>query len=479
MATSTTGGSSSEPDMALIGELLEEISRNPPAIAAKKLLVEHYISVGWLDAATDTAKDLKALTPRDPEVLEFLQVLQKQPEPPVIEKASSATPSKPAVGPRVWDPKTGRYKKTTTTKPSKQPEEVSILEWNGDLESSRQELAQGYRALRSKAKYILSDLMHLQTLQEKAGSPASMNFAKIQALAEGRETRPSVTSGPPGSARSVARTIQDNPGEATVLATTDLVETMEWVRDPRGRPSNADDDAVRNVLVKRKDALQAALPDNLKIHCDLALMHIEHEYLERNYANTETMLGDEIKDVSRANFYVTEDNYAWDMEELASAITANNGIMRNPLSKEMFTPKDVKGILHHPMGKSLAALTVEQHEMSKGVRSETIARMEILSRTLLEDQTADTVPSRKAVDEFLVYIATLPELEQKAIEHLKCPARDSHTGQAYDFSIGEAVRDAQGNRVCFHKTGDFIKQAAVHLRQNRGVAPDPEKCNMM
>jgi hypothetical protein len=74
----------------------------------------------------------------------------------------------------------------------------------------------------------------------------------------------------------------------------------------------------------------------------------------------------------------------------------------------------------------------------------------------------------------------VPELEQKAIEGLKCPARDSHTGQTYDWSIGEAVRDAKGNLVCFHKTGDFIKQAAAHLRKNRGIAPDPDQnCTTM
>jgi hypothetical protein len=76
----------------------------------------------------------------------------------------------------------------------------------------------------------------------------------------------------------------------------------------------------------------------------------------------------------------------------------------------------------------------------------------------------------------------VPTLEQNAIENLKCPAKDSHTGNVYDSSIGEAVRDAKGNRVCFHKTGDFIKQAAMHLRQNRGVAAeasDAQKCSVM
>ena len=72
----------------------------------------------------------------------------------------------------------------------------------------------------------------------------------------------------------------------------------------------------------------------------------------------------------------------------------------------MFTPKDVKGILLHPTGKSLAALRVEQREMSKCVRTETIIQMEKLSAILLADQSSDTLPSRKAVDEFLLYIAT-------------------------------------------------------------------------
>lgn len=92
--------------------------------------------------------------------------------------------------------------------------------------------------------------------------------------------------------------------------------------------------------------------------------------------------------------------------ELVQAIQANGGVLRNPLSREMFTPKDVKGILLHPAGQSLAALRVEQHEMSKGVRSETIDQMEKLSAILLADQSSDTLPSRKAVDEFLLYIAT-------------------------------------------------------------------------
>lgn len=80
--------------------------------------------------------------------------------------------------------------------------------------------------------------------------------------------------------------------------------------------------------------------------------------------------------------------------------------MRNPLSRQMFTPKDIRGILAHHHGNKLAALQVEQHEMSKGVRPETITHMEKLSKTLLEDQSSDQLASRHAIDEFLAYIAT-------------------------------------------------------------------------
>lgn len=83
----------------------------------------------------------------------------------------------------------------------------------------------------------------------------------------------------------------------------------------------------------------------------------------------------------------------------------------------------------------------------------------------MEDQTADSIPSRKAVDTFMAFVATLPAKEQTAIDKLRVPAVDSHTGQKFDTSIGDAVRDAQGNRICFHKTGDLIRQAVLHLQK--------------
>lgn len=486
--------------MVLISELLEDVSRNSRAIGARKLLVEHYISVGWLEAALDNAKELSRLAPGDPEVISSLQLLEKRPEPPAPELLK--TPTKevfvstvPVVETREWDPRLGRYKKKDAAKGSQGPKEPSL----DDLNAAKQDLTQGYTALRTKTRYVFAELLQLHALQKKAGMPQSRNMLKIETIIQGRNKSPVTKVGPPGSARSVARSVRDKPDEATNLIITDLEYAMSWVRAPYDNPSNANNDTIRDSLVKRKNTLSDALPDDLKVHCDLALMHIEHEYLERNYANTETMLCERVKDIPRQNFYVTEDNYAWDMSELVQAVSANSGVLRNPLSKEMFTPNDIRGILMHPLGKPLGALAVEQHEMSKGVRIATIEAMEKLAKVLLEDQSSDTIASRTAVDEFLAYIAirtynaqsrilsenslanmeTVPDLEQKAIDGLRCPANDSHTGQSYDFSIGESVRDAKGNRVCFHKTGDFIMQAAAHLRHNRGVASDPDKCVIM
>jgi hypothetical protein len=65
MATSSNG----EPDMTLVSELLEDIQRHPPAVAAKTLLAQHYVSVGWFDAASDYVEEVKREAPDDPEVL--------------------------------------------------------------------------------------------------------------------------------------------------------------------------------------------------------------------------------------------------------------------------------------------------------------------------------------------------------------------------------------------------------------------------
>lgn len=115
------------------------------------------------------------------------------------------------------------------------------------------------------------------------------------------------------------------------------------------------------------------------------------------------------------------------------------------------------------MGKNLAAMQVDQSELRQGVREETIEKLNKAARKLLEDETEDFAPSHRTVEAFAAYLATLPVAEQKAIDELWVPAVDSHTGMQFDMSVGQAVKDAQSNLVCFHKTGDLLRQAVVYL----------------
>lgn len=379
-APAATSGSGN-PDMAFINELYEEISRNPPAIEARKLLVEQFAAVGWLEAAGDAVKELKQLAPQDPDVKTWVLTFCKPEE--TSRKAASKAPAQP---------------------PATLPD---------DLDSARQELAQGYKALRNRAKTLLVEMLHLRSLQNQKGIPdsyqtelsSSKNIPDLTAIVDGRMSTV-VRARPPGNARTVAKTMQTKPAQAVEIALANLEDAARWLRAPNGKPSSIDNDGVREALVKRVRALAAALPEKLQEHPETALMHFEHEFLQRTYVNDETMLGDQISDIPRANFWVTEDGYAWDMEELAQAITSNSGVMRNPLSRQMFTPRDIRAIVQHPMGRQLAALQVEQNQMSKGVRLQTIEHLEKLATTLLADQSSDQLPSRHAIDEFMAYCAT-------------------------------------------------------------------------
>jgi hypothetical protein len=91
----------------------------------------------------------------------------------------------------------------------------------------------------------------------------------------------------------------------------DLEAMARWLRSQDG---HLNDDGVREALVKRLGLVSSALPDGMKRHAALALMHIEHELLRRTYVCDETMYGDKVVDIPRARFLVTEDNYGWDME---------------------------------------------------------------------------------------------------------------------------------------------------------------------
>jgi hypothetical protein len=422
--------------MDLINELYEAIERDPPALEARKLLTQQLIQQGWYEAAVDNAREILKIDPYDEDAQDC-----------VLMYDTDSGPSSSATG---------------TTHQTRLPFRASPIT---DVTISQEELKQGYEDLRKRASVLHREARLLRNLEQQKGivPPRCEKYIPdLQSLVEGR-IRSLFRVSPPGSARAVARAMEAKPDKALEVAVTDLSDIARWLRSQ----GPSDNDSVREALVKRVRVLTAALPNELQPHASTALMHIEHELLQRTYLNDETMLGDPVSDIPRANFWVSEDGYAWDMEELSNALASNRGVMRNPLSKQLFTPKDINAIIKHPLGKRLAAMRVEQSQMSKGVRPTTIAELDKLAAALLADQSADQIPSRQAVDEFSAYMATLPQAEQKALNELRVPATDSHTGQPFDTTIGDAVRDAQGNRVCFHKTGDLIRQAASHLRQRR------------
>ena len=306
---------------------------------------------------------------------------------------------------------------------------------------------------------------------KRTGAAASERQSKDKDIRHPRKAVVAVKSKPQSSARSVASQIQavskDSKSKALDIACEDLEDMAERMRHQRRRDSSDKrNDAVRQACVHRAAEIQARLPSGLQLLTKNAFMHVEHERLHRKYVNDETMYGDKVSDIPRKRFWVSEDGYAWDMEELARAIVSNHGIMRNPLSKHMFVPDDVRAIVAHPLGKRLAALGISQRELRQGVRPGTIDKLARLSETLLKDDEMTLfVTSRRGTEAFLAYVATLPIKEQDAIHKLWVPAVDSHTGMGFDASVGEALEAALANRACFHKVGDLIGQAARYLRR--------------
>lgn len=335
------------------------------------------------------------------------------------------------------------------------------------IDTAKQMLVKDYGELRAEAKSLLEELRVLREMREKKGLPVEDARAidELRLLADGR-VGTVIRSPPPTSARILAQAMERRPDHALDIAVDDFAAVARWLGKSENHAVDQDEDAIREALSKRAQALAATLPKNLAYQAPMALMHAEHEVLQRSYVCKDTMYGDAVADIPRAQFWVSEDSYPWDMSELVAALKSNSGVMRNPLSRMMFTENDVRAIVRHPLGRELIALRVEQRELTKGVRTTTVERLSSLSAVLLADMTTDQTSSREAVDAFLAYVATLPEAEQKAINGLRVPAVDSHTLQPFDATIGEAVRDAQGNRTCFHKTGDLLRQAASHLRQS-------------
>lgn len=441
--TANFASSSLAADISLIHELYEEIDRNPPAIAARKLLMQQCQQLGWYGAAGDAARQLLNFDPEDEDAracsIGYARNVQQVNEEAVVPAQNQGQD----IGPDIED-----------------------------LDLTRRAFAQGYDNLCSRAQKTKQLLRIVNDLGVQMGCDTicEEHSRDLDALADGRFiTTGQVRALRPCNAMVTARAMKSRPDQALDIAISDFKEMVHWLRSQATEPSALKNDAIREALVKRVHALSAALPSDFPNIALTALMHVEHETLGREYVNHETMLGDSIADVIRSHFWVSEDGYAWDMDELAQALKSNDGVMRNPLSREIITTEDVRAIIQHPLGKGLAALHMEQNKLSKGVRPETVERLIKLAQVLSAEVDNDIeaqAASHKAVDEFLAYMATLPEAEHENIDKLRVPARDDRTGQPYDSMIGEAVRDAKMNRVCFRKTGVFLKQAAEYLQSN-------------
>jgi hypothetical protein len=440
-----------QPDLELIGLLYDSIEKDAPALAARTVLMEHWIEIGFVDEAKEAAQGLLRLDPSNTKAKSYINSLQADDhDSPSVDHNT------------VKSSRTRKPRNTRVLPPIKTEEERAALET---------ELSESYRKLRVRAQMAYRETRLVQEQQVQAGMPAPPPDNRLQdlkALTKGQLSAV-VSVKAPISARAVSRAMQANFETALDTAVEDLSDVVRWKRATTGA-SEADRDSLRTVLAQRVRVLTAALPDTpeqLQQYPATALMHVEHELLERTYVNDETLYKAPISEIPRANFWVTEDGYAWDMEELNAGITSNRGVMRNPLSREMFSATDIRAIIRHPLGRGLAALDTEQRNLFQGVRQQTIDKLDELAAVLLADNSMDQLSSRKAIDGFLAYQAVLPREEQRSLDELRVPARDSHTGQAFDCTIGEAVRDAQANKICLHKTGDLIGQAAGYLRRGR------------
>lgn len=402
-------------DMTLLQDLYEEIESNPPALEARKVLIQQCMGAGWVDTAKDAIEDLLRLDPFNEEAHSWSDMLS--------EDVSAQSES--------------RYVPATQIPPPRPPRPLVP-----DIEEAQLELLRGYEALRTKAAKLLRETYLVRDLTRKTEDPTPpekkasfMNLMSLGSLIWAGKKKESLISSPldrhiqnltdiadgrissavqgrqpesalysfvfrwehaasevfvtgtfddwsksekliqtgnvfekkvilppvagkihykfvvdgnwvanptapqeyddygnlnnfltedqfvkhtrvkqstqPGSAQSVARMMEKNSERAVDIAVDDLEAMARWLRSQDGR---LNDDGVREALVKRQGLVSSALPDGMKRHAALALMHIEHELLRRTYVCDETMYGDKVVDIPRARFLVTEDNYGWDME---------------------------------------------------------------------------------------------------------------------------------------------------------------------
>ncbi|KAF7507278.1 hypothetical protein GJ744_010712 [Endocarpon pusillum] len=463
-----------EPDLVFIGELLEDIERSPPALEARLLLMQSYAGCGWHKAAKEEAHQVLAIDGSIEAAQIYLGDRCKaslRRDNGGENRKATAKPASTGTKSKVTGKDATELRHQRAQPPTWRPRLVEITSEAVSL----QELEDGYVALMKNAQLLLGEMKLLEDLnvphcEEQILDLAAMAEGQVSSVVRARRLQSLKTV-----AEAIVADSTDGFQNGLNTAVKDLDDVARWLREPKDTAeasgkdksrstSNDDQDEIREALVKRAKALKVFLPQPLQPLVDLAMMHAEHEFLNRKYVNDETMYLNPVSGIPRANFWTSEDGYAWDMEELVRAIRSGGGVMRNPLSKQMFTRVDVRAIVQHHLGNGLQALQLEQSKLKHGVRPQTINELDTLAKVFISDMTENGKPSRVAVEAWVSYLETLPSHEQEAIDKLKVPAKDSYTGMPFDRTIGEAVEDMQGNRVCLHKTGDFLAQAVRYLR---------------
>ncbi|CZR59676.1 uncharacterized protein PAC_09570 [Phialocephala subalpina] len=434
----------------LLDELYTALDRDPSSVYVHERLLEVWAELGDKGMTAGFASTLQQLDPNNELAAKFLG---QETKPKLKSKQESDKKKPPKVG-KEWN-------LSNLPGASSSRGESSNAQPVTNLSAQEKDLSNGYTILKLEAQMLQVELAAVLSHMSTSDSEDQEVLPNLQAISEGRVSSV-IPMEQPIAVRERAREIKASPGQAEELVIEDFESIVRWaaIQDP---PLEVD--AIRERLVKRKTLLEAAIPESMGKVTVAALQHIEREYLEKKYVNSETMLGDEISDIPKENFFVSEDNYAWDMDELAQAITANDGVMRNPLSRQLFTSHDIQQILSHPLGQRLKPMQLKQNQLKQGVRPSTIEWVAKVGKIMLEDQSVDTAPSRHAMDEFQAYVATLPKSEQETIKSLKIPGVDSTSRQPFDYTIGESVRDAVANTTCLHKVGDFLSQAAKYLKK--------------
>ncbi|KAF8862363.1 hypothetical protein BDZ45DRAFT_799179 [Acephala macrosclerotiorum] len=437
-------------ETTLLDELYTALDRDPSSVYVHERLLEVWAELGDKEMTAGFASTLQQLDPNNEIAARFLGQTPKSKPKPKQGSDKKKTPKAP---------RQQGFSNIPGASPSQG--EPSNSQPVTNLSTQEKDLSNGYTILKLEAQLLQVELTAVLSHLSTSDSEDQEVLPNLQAISEGRVSSV-IAMEQPMAVRERARKIKASPSQAEELIIEDFETIIRWagVQDP---PLEVD--AIRTRLIKRKTLLEAAIPEPMSKDAVAALRHIEREYLEKKYVNSETMLGDEISDIPKENFFVSEDNYAWDMDELAQAIAANDGVMRNPLSRQLFTDSDIRQILSHPLGQRLKPMQLKQNQLKSGVRPSTIEWVAKVGKIMLEDQSVDTAPSRHAMDEFQAYVATLPEGEQETIKSLKIPGVDSTSRQPFDYTIGESVRDAVANTTCLHKVGDFLSQAAKYLKK--------------